>query len=207
MVFLYIAVILVLGIGATGFFVWQKKKSEKNYQKLTENKNPAEMPASQAPQKDDPQLSAQAQKQPTATPELADPAFEDFKLDQTPAVEDKKENADKNLSAYERFLRQQLLDDDDDIDDDINNLTNNSENPFSSPFDDNPFDDDKPNSFNEINPLKENAHSSSLDNFDFDTLAGKTESEIKELIKDLPPKAQEIILTDILARKNWDDEN
>lgn len=43
--------------------------------------------------------------------------------------------------------------------------------------------------------------------FDFDSLKGKSKSEIDEIIKKLSPRAKEILLSDILARKNFDDDD
>lgn len=44
-----------------------------------------------------------------------------------------------------------------------------------------------------------------MPDFDFCKFKGKSQSEVLEMIKNFPPKAQEIILTDILNRKNWED--
>ena len=46
----------------------------------------------------------------------------------------------------------------------------------------------------------------SLANFDFDSLKGKSEEEIADMIKHLPPKVQEIMMSEILTRKKYDDE-
>ena len=45
-----------------------------------------------------------------------------------------------------------------------------------------------------------------LADFDLDSLKGKSDEEIAELIKSLPPKAQELLMTDILGKKNFDDK-
>lgn len=47
----------------------------------------------------------------------------------------------------------------------------------------------------------------SIANFDFDSLKGKSEEEIAEMIKHLHPKVQEIMMSEILTRKKYDDDD
>lgn len=133
-------------------------------------------------------------------------------------------NSDENFDLDENFandLSEDFADDFTDFDDDFDdnsknikrNLTNFQQN--STNF--------RPNSQSNFNPYADLRHnignvysnSKALDNnaldavanFDFNAVRGKTNGEILEMIKNLPPRAQEIILTDILARRMYDEEN
>lgn len=87
----------------------------------------------------------------------------------------KDENADLDakFAEYEKFLRENLGIDDDEVDDKTN--------------DEDEFDD--------------------FSDFDMNSLKGKSKSEIDDFIKNLSPKAKEILLSDILSRKNFDDDD
>lgn len=117
--------------------------------------------------------------------------------------EEKDDELDKKINEYEDFLKRNLDLDDNDLDEDEmlsepyifdDFPTENTENLENYPpkvsqknYD---FDDD----------LK------SFQKFDYNSLKGKSEDEIEEIIKNLPPKVQEILMSDILARRKYDDE-
>lgn len=89
---------------------------------------------------------------------------------------------DEKFAEYEKFLRENLSseEDDDDLEDDTSVID------FDTVDDSDDLD--------------------ALADFDLDSLKGKSDEEIAELIKNLPPKAQELIMTDILGKKNFDDK-
>lgn len=91
--------------------------------------------------------------------------------------ESDEEFFDKKFAEYEKFLRENLDADDDD------------EEPQ--------YNEDEEETNNELDALI---------NFDYDSLKGKSDEEIAEIIKTLPPKAQEVLLNDILGKKNYDDK-
>lgn len=96
---------------------------------------------------------------------------------------------DDKFAEYEEFLRRHL---------------ESESNENKSPEDEFPKFDFE----NEIvRPERKKSDYDALADFDFDSLQGKTEDEIKDIVKDLPPKAQEILLSEILAKKKYDDED
>lgn len=89
---------------------------------------------------------------------------------------------DEKFAEYEKFLRENLSseEDDDDLEDDTSVID------FDTVDDSDDLD--------------------ALADFDLDSLKGKSDEEIAELIKNLPPKAQELLMIDILGKKNFDDK-
>lgn len=114
---------------------------------------------------------------------------EDFEDEELPL--DFDEEDDDRFLNYENFLKKQI---------------EKSEN-FESSFDvdDSDFEDDEDASFGKIdNEMDEDLDA--LQDFDFSALEGKSQGQIDEIIKSLPPKAQEILMADILGRKDEDNE-
>ena len=111
--------------------------------------------------------------------------FEDEFDSDFPMADEADEIDEEEIARYEKSLRESLKFD---IDEEFDKFSKNQENGFFSN-----------NNFTQKNDFE------SFSNFDINQFRGKSQSEIAEMIKNFPPKAQEIILTDILARKNWDD--
>ena len=133
---------------------------------------------------------------------------------------DEDDDLDRKFKEYEDFLRRNLdLDDEDLAEDDEdfaennvakNNTSKRNESDLDEEFD---FDDEfqpvGPENFDENSstlPRLEDDDLKALKNFDYDSLKDKDEEEIAEIIKKLPPKAQEILMSDILARRKFEDE-
>ncbi len=113
-------------------------------------------------------------------------------VDETDDFEDDEDNGDDNFdekfAEYEKFLRESLRYDSEE--DELKNVTNR-ENSGNNDVEE---------------ELEGNDALNALTDFDFDSLKGKSDDEIAELIKSLPPKAQELLMTDILGKKNFDDK-
>lgn len=120
--------------------------------------------------------------------------FEDDGFDS----ENDDDDLDKKFKEYEEFLKRNLdlddeLDDEDFLKDAKFEGNENDEKIAPAPKLSRP---NRP----ENNDLR------ALQNFDYDSLKGKSEEEIAELIKNLPPRAKEILMSDILARRKFEDE-
>ena len=126
--------------------------------------------------------------------------FDDFDLDDENFGQNDDGNdddLDKKFKEYEEFLRRNLDLDDEDLEDDdfLKDVEGNENDDKVAPA---------PTFNNSKSPSA--ADMRALQNFDYDSLRGKSEEEIAEIIKSLPPKAQEILMSDILARRNFEDE-
>lgn len=107
-----------------------------------------------------------------------DDEIDDFD-DDFPKVNDDDKLSEDEMAKYEKSLRDSLKFD---MDEEFEK-----------------FNRRKMPSFENSSPF------SGMGDFDVEKLRGKSEAEIMDMIKEFPPKAQEIILTDILARKSWED--
>ncbi len=128
-----------------------------------------------------------------------DDGFEELKsFDDDEEIDD--DDIDKKFKEYEEFLKRNLdLDDDDLNDDDLNDdefINSNDRN----------FDESAKNPPPRQAQNLDNDDLKALQEFDYDSLKGKSEEEIKQIIGDLPPKAREILLNDILSRRDFDEE-
>lgn len=94
---------------------------------------------------------------------------------------------DDEFAEYEKYLRSRLKLDDNDKDGEKLSTDFN-------PFDDFSMDDDDEKKINSISDI------------DYDSLRDKSPEEIRDMIKDLPPQEQQIIMDDILSLKNYDDD-
>jgi hypothetical protein len=120
--------------------------------------------------------------------------FDDFGVEEDDEIpqgfEDDEDSLEEKYAEYEKFLKSNLEDVETDSDaedfDEEEKLENQADN-----------DSDE----------LEDEDLKALADFDFNSLEGKNESEILELIKNLPPKAQQILMTDILRRKKYEDED
>lgn len=194
---IYSVVIVLFCVGMVLFFVLKNKRDKKI---LAKKKEEEKLDSSQI---EDVTLEEEQNKifDTTEKPlEKKEFEFEDFTLnDEQPApkiVEEEKKRTFVNPFAFDDddLDFEEDEDDDDFMDDKFaeyedflqNNLHEGNNNPWFKSQDENVLDE--------------------LKNFDFDSLKGRSESEIKEIIKNLPPKAQEILLADVLAKKNFDEK-
>ncbi|MDE6583347.1 MAG: hypothetical protein K2K31_01690 [Clostridia bacterium] len=213
---LYIIVICIVFVGIISFFTIKNNKQKKRIEKYKNDRNVYGG-----------DVNFQQLVTDTYTGEAvtvndyendADSSFEYFSLDEPQEEVDVNnieededdDNAflDAKFAEYEKYLRENMNFDDDEED----NFENN-DNVVGMPVVDDGLDDfdlDKiveelddgsaktfPKSRNEI--YKEYG-------FDINSLKGKTPEEIAEIVKGLPSNIQEMVLTDILSRKNFDDE-
>ena len=208
---LYCVVIVVFCALVVTFFVVRDLKHKKNYKKLNENK---EMQPS-----NDVMLGKETEPDFIGGTELKkEVEFEDYNFEDgnetvkrgttkplrinpfgfDEGADDESELDDK-FEEYEKFLRQSL-----DLDEDDNQKDKKDEEDDDKKFEEyeeflrrNLDIDDKQNDTSDIDALA---------NFDFNSLRGKSETEIDEILRTLPPKARELLMTDILAKKNYDEE-
>lgn len=128
--------------------------------------------------------------------------FSDFEEEEDKSLDDK-------FKEYEEFLRKNLdLDDDFDINEDETDenldaaedfeATVGKETSWKNPQLSTPV------ALNYDVPLDDDLNL--VANFDFNSVKGKSQEDIMEILKDLPPRARELILTDILARKLYEEE-
>ncbi len=141
---------------------------------------------------------------------LDEPAV-DHHEEKTNDYDDDDDNAflDAKFAEYEKYLRENMNFDDEDEEDNFEHTDNGVNMPEADDgFDD--FDLDKI-----VEDLdEENVKTSSRKRkeiyaeygFDIDAMKGKSAEEIAEVVKRLPANVQEMVLTDILSRKNFDDE-
>ena len=141
-------------------------------------------------------FSLDGKKNATSKPEKkAEVGVQDNNTFFNPFVDDEDENEetqyndeddddffDEKFAEYEKFLRENLSfeENDDKVEDDTTVID------FDTVDDSDDLD--------------------ALADFDLDSLKGKSDEEIAELIKSLPPKAQELLMTDILGKQNFDDK-
>ena len=213
---LYCVVIAVLCGLVVTYFVVRDVKHKKKYKELNKDKDVDVQHKSPLPsEKDEPSVSLENE----VTEQKVEAEFEDFTLngaDEEIAKrgtsrplrinpfsfdeeDDKEDDVDAKFAEYEKFLRQSL-----NLDDQEEKKKENAEE-----------DDDK--KFAEYEEfLRRNLDLNDEDNqksdidalakFDFDSIRGKSRAEIDEILRTLPPKARELLMTDILARKNYDEE-
>lgn len=148
-------------------------------------------------------------------------SFEYYSLDEPQAAssnssgaeemyEDEDDNAflDAKFAEYEKYLRENM-----NFEDDEEDNFERDDNVVGMPAADDGFDDfdlDKIVDDMEDNNVrifpKSRTEIYKEYGFDMKTLKGKTPEEIAEIVKSLPANIQEMVLTDILSRKNFDDE-
>ncbi len=204
---IYVCAIVLVILGIVLFFVLRKKKDKKQLDNF--KKTRAEQ-AEKIIKNDETalSLSQEIEKTPEEKKKM-NVVLEDFSLDSKPTnkntdnktsqngdlddnfipfnsqdenndfEESDEEFFDKKFAEYEKFLKENLDSEDDDEDS----------------YDENSYDEEENN--DELDALM---------NFDYNSLKGKSDEEIAELIKTLPPKAQEILMTDILGKKKYDDK-
>ncbi len=135
---------------------------------------------------------------------------------------------DKRFKEYEEFIRKNVYSkhenkvSNSDFGSDEENLNANVNEAKQDLFSDDDFDDDY-DSFNDFDDdFSENPNGDALTNksvkngkdddfsfppdFDYNSLIGKSEQEIENILQKLPPKVQQIMLSDILARRKFDDD-
>ncbi len=124
--------------------------------------------------------------------------------------EDEDDNAflDAKFAEYEKYLRENMNFDDEDEEDNFEH-----DNVENMPIVDDGFDDfdldkiveDLDEDNFKMTPRKRKDIYAEY-GFDIDSMKGKSPEEIAEIVKKLPANVQEMVLTDILSRKNFDDE-
>lgn len=178
---IYIIAIIIVALAACfAFFLWITKTNQKHKKVLSEL-------LSQTPK--EPEV-----KQDEIPKERIEKELENFSLKVEEEVKGPKLNPfdikdskseenddddflmDEKFNEYEEFLRQHAKD-----------------------FDNDEFDET--DEFDEVDDTADE-----LNNFDFNQIKGKNDEEIADILKNLSPKAQEIILSEILARRKYDEE-
>ncbi len=201
---IYVSVIVFLCICAIVFFVVRDKKIKKKQQILLEKelKN----------QQDEGKQTEQTEVQEIKPQKIDDANFEDYTLQiEEPAAVKPPSSID--LNPFQTYADEEESDEQDD--DDVDNKFKEYEDFLRNKLNiDDDFDEDESDMRDFLDQVKKDTDSEesqddleALKNFDYNSLKGKNEEEIVEIIKSLPPKAQQILMTDILARKNFDDED
>lgn len=224
---IYVVVIVFLSILAGCLFLWKRSRDKKLYEKLTkdipptlaeaEEKAKAENLERQETKEREIEEFFQQEKQ--EEPQEVWAGLEHYSIsddnDKIPARtnfreeheddEDFDDFGDDDLNAkfaeYEKFLRENLNLDDDDLDSDDDMIARQDKDANKDALQTNQGNLDGA----EFGDLEDEY--AALSKFDFNSLRGKNPSEIKNIISSLPVKAQEILMTDILARKNYDDDD
>lgn len=228
MIALYCAVILLfVGIAVT-IFVVKLQKDKKRYKKLHESGEDGSQSKPVVEEKpmdkfEEPVVQKEVQQQEIKQEVSAE--FENFSLggemeekqdmprrrpfQVNPFEEDDDEKDDEDVddkfAEYERFLRENLDLDDEDEEENEKEEQDNEQTESDDKFSE--YEEFLRKNLDLDNHDDDEKDLRALRNFDYSSIKGKSESEIRQIIQKLPPKAQEILLTDILARKNWDDEN
>ncbi len=214
---IYCVVIAVVCALAVSIFVIVDKKDKKRAQQLRQDAQGQKSEKESLPKHD---LSVVKESLPIKAE--ADAKFEDFSLDnhqhqprraEAPLKinpfdfeDDEIDDIDHKFEEYEKFLRKSLeLDDADEINQ--GEVVAEPEDAEDAEAADADFDYDK---FLRSGLGKKDvvvdSELDALTNFDYSSLRGKTDTEIREILDSLPPKARELLMTDILARKKFDDE-
>ena len=199
---IYLAVIVLVALAIVLFFVLKNKKDKKRLNsKLKENQTAVETLEANAAEIEPLQSeeSVETKEEPEQVAE-----FEEFSLDSEEKTGVKLHNKyslrrTKPINPFDLEDEEEIEEDEENFDEEDENLNNRFEE--YRKFLDQNFD------FDDEEELEQNENElDALADFDFDSLKGKSEVEIAEIIKDLPPKAQELLMADILARKNFDEK-
>lgn len=239
MIAVYCVVILLFCGVAITLFVTKMQKDKKRYKKLNEKKEIQLNGVSCDAQQSEPvtlnnaeavqHLGAENKLNKETETENQTAQFENFSLEKAHAeekgnmrkqhrenpfdFEDVEEDEDDKFAEYERFLRQNLVLEDEEQSkqgDDFEEINES----FRLDASENEKEEESFEEYEKFLRRNLDLETDETDedalravrNFDYNSIKGKSESEIRQIIKNLPPKAQEILLTDILARKNWDEE-
>lgn len=197
---IYCVVIALFCGGFVAFFILKNNKDKKRYDQLRGSveiqKKPVELNAS-VPADEAVQPVAEIQSE----PQKVDAELEDFALDVGEQVEKKKELKPLKLNPFE--AAEELAEADEDEIDDENDFEIDDQFAEYEEFlkksmqmHEDEFDEDE-----------ELADEDEISRFDLNQLNGKSDVEIAEILKNLPPKMQEIIMTNILGRKDFEDED
>lgn len=200
---MYIAIysigIVLVCTGIVLFFVLKHRRDKKILHKLkTEEKDTASKDGIVETTLEKELSDKPIEKEMPSTIE-ENPVFEDFSLDFESMKDMKTEKEFPKRDFVNPF---DFEDDEEEVDEDDDDFMDEKfaeyENFLKKNID---FEDD-----DDWTNEEEDDDLNAVKNFDFESIKGKDESEIREIIKSLPPKAQEILLGDILARKNFDDK-
>lgn len=202
---IYVCAIVLAVVGIVLFFFLRRKKDKKhldNYKKSRQDqigeviKNEQTQLAIQEKIKKEPENKNKVKVE-----------FEDFSLDGKPVEKQSNNKTFQNGDLEEEFIPFKSENEIDDIDESDEEFFDQKFAEYEKFLKENLDSEDDVD--DEENYYEEEDNNNELDaliNFDYSSLNGKSDEEIAEIIKLLPPKAQEILINDILGKKDFDNK-
>lgn len=213
---IYVSVILLVGAGMVASFVLYQKKQKQRVNCLKKQRSQMLEEISietDKTKKKSKKTEKTAQTEPVEevsveplieqppVEEKIEPVFEDYDFDG-----DKKDKKPSTKEVVDRLNQSLEEDDDEEI------YVKNSD--FAKKFaayekflEEEDFDEEDDDG---VNPFKNDdlteLEATAVANFDYDSLQGKTENEIKDMTKHLPRAAQEIILAEVMHRREDEED-
>lgn len=198
---IYVSVIVLFcAIGLTIYGVHDKKNKER--QRVLQEKAKTETPAVlqenlftkvelDPMEKEEEPLQSQQEEQ------MEDFSFTGEEEAESDDLDIDTDEIDRRFKEYEEFLRKNVYN---------NHEVDSNHDAEDKKVDAVPFEDDYAGELFINTKNSDHDDLSELSDFDYNSLVGKSEQEIEDILQKLPLKVQQIMLSDILARRKFDDE-